>query len=132
VYSSQSNFEYEYLGEFETEFENILGYESGDHEGSIDEKIRGRQSRATIPLIKRLETKISVHCLLNSQLMFKTSSEMFHSKLPKYNKLLPSYNENKFKSKMSMILTARDTGSQRRWSTHSVNVCTMRSFSGSG
>jgi hypothetical protein len=37
IYSGQSNFEYEYLGEFETEFENILGYESGDQVGSIDE-----------------------------------------------------------------------------------------------
>jgi hypothetical protein len=29
LYCSQSNFEFEYLGEFVTEFENILGYESG-------------------------------------------------------------------------------------------------------
>jgi hypothetical protein len=38
IYISQSNFEYKYFGKFKTEFENILGHESGDHEGSIDEK----------------------------------------------------------------------------------------------
>ncbi len=38
IYSDQTNFEYEYLGEFETELENVLGYESGDHVGSVDEK----------------------------------------------------------------------------------------------
>jgi hypothetical protein len=37
IYSGQSNFEYEYFGEFETEFENILGYESGAQVDSIDE-----------------------------------------------------------------------------------------------
>jgi dTDP-4-amino-4,6-dideoxygalactose transaminase len=31
-------FEYEYLREFETEFKNILGCESGAHLGSIIEK----------------------------------------------------------------------------------------------
>ncbi len=38
IYSGQSNFEYEYLGEFAPKFENILGYGSGDHDGSIYEK----------------------------------------------------------------------------------------------
>jgi hypothetical protein len=34
-----SNFEYEYLGEFKTKWENnIFVYESGDQVGSIDEK----------------------------------------------------------------------------------------------
>jgi hypothetical protein len=33
-----STFEYEYLRKFETEFENILGCESGAHTGSIHEK----------------------------------------------------------------------------------------------
>jgi hypothetical protein len=37
IYSGQSNFEYEYLGEFEIEFENTLGYESEDSVGTIDE-----------------------------------------------------------------------------------------------
>ncbi len=36
IYSGQSNFEYEYLGEFETEFENTLGNELEDQVGSID------------------------------------------------------------------------------------------------
>ncbi len=38
LYSGQSYFEFEYLVEFETEFENILGYESGAQMGLIDEK----------------------------------------------------------------------------------------------
>jgi hypothetical protein len=37
-YSSQSNFEFEYLGEFITDLENILGYESRAQMGLIDEK----------------------------------------------------------------------------------------------
>jgi hypothetical protein len=37
-YSGQSNFEFEYLGEFGTKFENILVYETGAQVGSIDEK----------------------------------------------------------------------------------------------
>jgi hypothetical protein len=44
VYSGQSNLEYEHLGEFETKFENILGYKSWDHEGLID----GKNERSTI------------------------------------------------------------------------------------
>jgi hypothetical protein len=38
LYSGQSNFEFEYLGEFVSEFEYILGYESGAQMGLIDEK----------------------------------------------------------------------------------------------
>jgi hypothetical protein len=38
MYSGQSNFESEYLFKFETEFENILGYESVFQVGSSDEK----------------------------------------------------------------------------------------------
>jgi hypothetical protein len=36
--SGQSNFKFEYLGEFETEFEIILGHESGAQVGSIHKK----------------------------------------------------------------------------------------------
>jgi hypothetical protein len=38
INSGQSNFKFKYLGEFKTEFENILGYESGAQVGSIHEK----------------------------------------------------------------------------------------------
>jgi hypothetical protein len=38
LYGGQSNFEFEYLGEFVTEFENILSYESGTQMGLNDEK----------------------------------------------------------------------------------------------
>jgi hypothetical protein len=38
LYSGQSNFEFEYLVKFETEFENILGCESVFQVGSFDEK----------------------------------------------------------------------------------------------
>jgi hypothetical protein len=44
INSGQSNFEFEYLGEFETEFENILGYKSGAQVCSFD----GRKKRAKI------------------------------------------------------------------------------------
>jgi hypothetical protein len=43
-------FEYEYLCEFETKFEDILGCESGAHMGSIHKKTRGKKSRANVPL----------------------------------------------------------------------------------
>ncbi len=43
-------FEYEYLREFETEFENILECESGAHLGSIYEQNSGQKPRATVPL----------------------------------------------------------------------------------
>jgi hypothetical protein len=36
LFRGQSNFEFEYLGEFVTEFENILGYESGAQVCSFD------------------------------------------------------------------------------------------------
>ncbi len=38
IHSGQSKFEYKYLGDSQTEFENILGYESGDQVGLLDEK----------------------------------------------------------------------------------------------
>jgi hypothetical protein len=34
--SGKAKFEFEYLGKFETEFENILGKENGTQMGSID------------------------------------------------------------------------------------------------
>jgi hypothetical protein len=59
IYIGQSNFEYKYLGEFPTEFENILGYESGDHEGSIDEK--------------KSEVKISCYCPFKTDNLIRDS-----------------------------------------------------------
>jgi hypothetical protein len=38
INSGQSNFKFKYLGEFETEFENILGHESGGQVVLIHEK----------------------------------------------------------------------------------------------
>ncbi len=38
INSGQSNFEFEYIGEFETEFKTILEYESGAQVGSIGRK----------------------------------------------------------------------------------------------
>jgi hypothetical protein len=49
--SGQSNFEYEYLGKFETEFKNILGHESGAQVCSFD----GKKQRS----------KISCYCPFN-------------------------------------------------------------------
>jgi hypothetical protein len=51
INSGQSNFEYEYLGEFETEFKNILGHESGAQVCSFD----GKKQRS----------KISCYCPFN-------------------------------------------------------------------
>jgi hypothetical protein len=45
----RTTFKFEYLREFEPEFENVLGYELGAHMGSIHEKTRGQKSRATVP-----------------------------------------------------------------------------------
>jgi hypothetical protein len=39
---------FEYLREFEPEFENVLGYELGAENKKI--KTRGQKSRATVPL----------------------------------------------------------------------------------
>jgi hypothetical protein len=38
INSGQSNFEFEYISEFETEFNKFLEYESGAQVGSIDRK----------------------------------------------------------------------------------------------
>jgi hypothetical protein len=62
INSGQSNFEYEYLGEFETEFKNILGHESGAQVCSFD----GKKQRS----------KISCYC------PFKLTTT------PKYDKFL--------------------------------------------
>ncbi len=44
LFRGQSNFEFEYLGEFVTEFENILVNESGAHVCSFD----GKKQRSKI------------------------------------------------------------------------------------
>ncbi len=46
----RTTFKFEYLREFVLEFENVLGYESGGHMGSIHEKTRGQKSRASVLL----------------------------------------------------------------------------------
>jgi hypothetical protein len=46
LYNGQLNFKFEYRVKFETEFKNILGYESVYQVGSFDEKARGRKSHA--------------------------------------------------------------------------------------
>jgi hypothetical protein len=38
INSGQSNFEFDYIGEFKTEFKTILEYESGAQVGSIGRK----------------------------------------------------------------------------------------------
>jgi hypothetical protein len=50
IYSSQLNSEFEFFSEFETDFKNILGYESGAQMGLIMKKTRGKKSRATVLL----------------------------------------------------------------------------------
>jgi hypothetical protein len=60
INSGQSNFEFEYLGEFETEFENSLGYKSRAQVCSFD----GKKQRA----------KISCYCPLKAQHAVKENS----------------------------------------------------------
>ena len=43
-------FKFEYLGEIETQFENILACLSGAYMGANHEKNGGRKSRDTLPL----------------------------------------------------------------------------------
>ncbi len=57
INSGQSNFEYEYLGEFETEFKKILGHESGAQLSSFD----GKNQRS----------KISCYCPFKGTLFSK-------------------------------------------------------------
>ncbi len=49
LYCGQSNFEFEYLGVFVTEFENILRYESGAQVCSFDEKKRRSKISCSCP-----------------------------------------------------------------------------------
>ena len=44
------SYEFKYLGEIETQFENTLRCLSGSQMGSNHEKNRGRKSRDTLPL----------------------------------------------------------------------------------
>jgi hypothetical protein len=62
INSGQSNFEFEYLGEFETEFENILGYKSGAQVCSFD----GKKQRA----------KISCYCPFKAKPVQEETSEI--------------------------------------------------------
>jgi hypothetical protein len=50
INSGQSNYEFEYIGEFETEFKTFLEYESGAQVGSIGRKKQRAKSRATVLL----------------------------------------------------------------------------------
>jgi hypothetical protein len=63
INSGQSNFEYEYLGEFENQFKNILGHESGAQVCSFD----GKKQRS----------KISCYCPFN---FAKVGSKKFEAK----------------------------------------------------
>jgi hypothetical protein len=48
--SGQSNFKFEYIGEFETKFKTVLEYESEPRWVLLVGKNRGQKSRATVPL----------------------------------------------------------------------------------
>jgi hypothetical protein len=50
LYSGQSNFEFEYLGEFLTEFEIFQVMNQGPRCVRLMEESGGRKSRATVPL----------------------------------------------------------------------------------
>jgi hypothetical protein len=79
INSGQSNLKFEYLVEFETEFENILGHESGAQVGSIREKNQRSKISCYCPFKHFEGTQISreIHE------MFKKSTVIFpHSALP--------------------------------------------------
>ncbi len=62
INSGQSNFEYEYIGEFETEFKNILGHESGAQVCSFD----GKKQRSKISCYCPFNGKFWLTAMLNS------------------------------------------------------------------
>ncbi len=68
IYCGQSNFEFEYLGEFETEFENILGYKSGAQVCSFD----GKKRRSKISCYCPFNVVVGAHlCMLMGQLYYE-------------------------------------------------------------
>ena len=50
MHTEEFFFKFEYLGEIETQFENILACLSGAYMGANHEKNGGRKSRDTLPL----------------------------------------------------------------------------------
>ncbi len=79
INSSQSNFEFKYLGEFKTEFKNLLGYKSGTQVVLIHEKTRVKSNCAT----KRQNTK----CQITKHRKYKTSKiKMLNYKTSNYKR----------------------------------------------
>ncbi len=76
INSGQSNFKYEYLGEFKTEFKNILGHESGAQVCSFE----GKKQRS----------KISCYCPFNYALLSPLKDTIFN-KIVKQNDSLGKY-----------------------------------------
>jgi hypothetical protein len=68
----RTTLKFEYLREFEPEFESVLVYELGAHMGSIHEKSSGQKSRATVPLILQFSFATVSHVLwwFNAAKMF--------------------------------------------------------------
>ncbi len=86
VYCGQSNFEFEYLGEFETEFENILGFKSGAQVCSFDGKKR--------------RSKISCYCPFKDSLGWAKSLDGIGHGGP--------HNEVKGQGRLSYIFRKKD------------------------
>jgi hypothetical protein len=57
VNSGQTNFEFRYLGEFQIEFENILGCELGVQVGSFDEKKSEGENLVLLSLYTKFSLK---------------------------------------------------------------------------
>jgi hypothetical protein len=74
INSGYSNFDFEYIGEFETEFNKFLEYESGAQVGSIDRK--------------KQRAKISCYC------PFKISGSTFKEALQHFRKAISTRMKN--------------------------------------
>jgi hypothetical protein len=67
---------------FETEFENLLEYDSGVHMGLIHGRNRGRKSRATVPLkSSQRKTPGGKKCLISSYSTAQTMPKIAKVKL---------------------------------------------------
>ncbi len=73
INSGQSNFKLEYIGEFETEFNKFIEYESGAQVGSTDRKKQRAKISCFVPLTSY--KKINSWLLLNIQLVNAINSQ---------------------------------------------------------
>ncbi len=112
----RTTFKFEYLREFEPEFEIVLGYESGAYMGSIHEKNQRPKSRATVPLMLRNLFAFSSFQILstfvNSSNILRWNLALFYFTNKIFNR---SYFSNNFQIEHSHLLTL--------FCTHGMSLC---------